>query len=453
MEEELAKQRKYYDSGITHSVQWRIEQLKLLKTALGKYEAAFLLALEKDLGKCNFEGYATEIGMVYGEINDCLKHIGSWSKVTKVRMPLAQFPSRGWIQQEPLGLVLIIAPWNYPVQLTLSPLVAAIAAGNCVALKPSEFAPKTAEVLQKMMGEYFNSQFIGVYQGGIETSQRLLAQPFDHIFYTGSGTVGKSVMQAAAEHLTPVTLELGGKSPCLVERSADLTLAARRIVWGKCLNSGQTCVAPDYLLVQTDVKEKLMEEIKKAVAIFYPGSMLESPEYSRIVNSRHFDRLQDLMKMGKVVQGGESNRGTLKMAFTMLDQVHLDSALMRDEIFGPLLPVINFENLDDAVALIKRRPKPLALYLFTKDKRVERKVLQGVSFGGGCVNDTIVHLTSPKLPFGGIGGSGMGAYHGKKGFDTFSHQKSILKKSNLLDLPVRYPPYGDKLGMLRKILR
>ncbi len=449
----LERQRSFFRSGKTLSVRFRLEHLARLKAALTEGEQEILGALEQDLGKPPFESYETELGMVLSEISCAQKHLRSWARREKRKTPPEHFPANSRVYKEPLGVVLILAPWNYPLQLTLSPLVSALSAGNCAIVKPSRYAPRTAEVVERIITRAFPPEYVAVVRGDGGVNRRLLELRFDHILFTGSTAVGREVMGAAAKHLTPVTLELGGKSPCLVEQSANLELAARRIAWGKCINAGQTCVAPDYVLVDRRHEKKLVDRLEKYLRAFYGALPLMNPDYPRIVNEKHFDRLLGLMEGEAVAFGGGSDREALKIEPTILTNVDTDSPVMREEIFGPLLPVISYDRLDEALDFVKSGEKPLALYLFTGDRRVERKVLRSVSFGGGCVNDTIVHLANPHLGFGGVGESGMGAYHGKKGFDTFSHEKSVLKKSVRLDLPFRYPPYRRGTGLLKLFLK
>lgn len=447
---DIADMKAYFAAGQTHSVAFRRQMLIRLMTGIQQMEEELLEALSNDLGKAAFEGYATEIGQVYGEIHCALRHLNRWTRPKRVGMPLTQFPSTGWVYPQPKGVVLIIAPWNYPMQLTLSPLVAALSAGNCAVIKPSEYAPATAEALERLVKSCFPENYVRVVQGGVETNQALLAQPFDHIFFTGSTKVGRIVMRAAAQTLCPVTLELGGKSPCIVERSADVSLAAKRMAWGKWLNAGQTCVAPDYVLIDRRLEQAFLDALKHWVNSFYGEHPLEHPDYPRIVGKAHLDRLLALLTAQDIVFGGEC--AGLKLAPTVLRNASLQSPVMQEEIFGPILPVIGYDTLDEALSVIKSRPTPLACYLFTRNKNVKKQVLGSLPFGGGCVNDTIVHLSSSRLPFGGLGQSGMGAYHGKAGFDTFSHEKAIVEKGRL-DTPFRYPPYREKLGLIKRLMK
>lgn len=447
------QQKNVFQSGVTYSLAFRREQLKQLSHQLQKWEPHLLAALDKDLGKTMFEGYATELGIVHGEIKEALRHLGKWSRVRRSMGPFVQFPSQGRRYPEPKGCVLIVSPWNYPVQLTLAPLVSAMAAGCCAILSLPPDAPETSSVLTQMIADGFPEGYITTAIGTIPQNTELFSLPFDHIFFTGSPRVGKIVMTAAAQNLTPVTLELGGKSPCIVEEGANLELAARRIVWGKCLNAGQTCVAPDYLLVQDSVKAELIARMQAEMQRQYPINMVENPEYPRIINEKHFDRLCGLMQNQKILFGGQADRDIQKIQLTLLDEPDLDSPVMQEEIFGPLLPVISYHKLEDALHFIASRPKPLACYLFTNNRKKARYIFSRLSFGGGCLNDTIVHLTSSKLPFGGIGNSGMGSCHGRAGFETFTHWKSVLERSDRIDMAMRYPPYGEKFYILKKFMR
>lgn len=446
----LQGQRDFFATGQTKSLDFRIEQLTRLKAAVLKHQEEIVAAAQADLGRPLYEGYF-EIG-VLGELSHILKNLKAWAKPRRVGLGLAQKPGTAWIQPEPKGVVLIIGPWNYPFQLVISPLMGAIAAGNCALIKPSEVAPATSKVVAKLIGETFDPTYIAVVEGGVETAQELLAQKFDHIFFTGGTRIGKVVMAAAAQHLTPVTLELGGKSPCIVDSDAQIETAAKRIAWGKFVNAGQTCVAPDYLLVNERVKPALLEALKKALQAFYGEDPAASPDLARIVNERQFDRLVSLLTAGTPVVGGQFNRETRYVAPTLLDGVAWDDPVMADEIFGPILPILTYQTLDEAIARINAGPKPLALYLFTQDKASQDKVLQATSSGGVCINDVFLQVAVWQMPFGGIGDSGMGAYHGKYSFETFSHLRSILKKPFWMDGSWRYAPYADKLGFLKKII-
>lgn len=453
MKQTLEKQKKFFNTGKTKSIRFRINRLMALRDAIIRHEDEILNALRLDLNKAPFEAYETEIGIVLGEINYTLKHMADWAKPKRVKTPILHFPSSSCLYTEPYGSVLIMSPWNYPFQLTMAPLAGSIAAGNCTFVKPSEYSFHTSEIIEKLLNECFPESYVAVVRGGREANQSLLDEKFDYIFFTGSPAVGRVVMESASKHLTPVTLELGGKSPCIVDETADIRLAARRIVWGKFLNAGQTCVAPDYLLVHRNVKDRLIREMTVCIKKFYGNSPAANSDYPKIINRKHFDRLMGLMQSGEIVTGGQADEAARKIAPTILDHVTWESAVMKEEIFGPLLPVMEFENLRDVLDMVNRHPKPLAFYYFTRDPRREACALRTVSFGGGCINDTIIHLSNPNLPFGGVGESGMGRYHGKGSFDTFSHQKSVIKKSNLLDIPFRYPPFKNHLSLLKMLMK
>lgn len=447
----LERQRSYFATGQTYDVSFRLEMLKTLQKSIIAHESEIFDALKKDLNKSPFEAYETEVGITLQELQYVIKHVRSWAKPERVKTPLLHFKSTSFILSEPYGVVLIMSPWNYPLQLSIAPLIGSIAAGNCTLIKPSAYSPATSAVIAKIVRECFDEGFVAVIEGGREANQALLKEKFDYIFFTGSVEVGKTVMAAAAENLTPVTLELGGKSPCIVDCNTNLEITARRIVWGKCLNAGQTCVAPDYLLVHKDVKNDLLNSMKKYIAEFYGQHPHKSEDLPKIINRKHFDRVKELLNCGKTVVGGQYDEKTLKISPTILDDVSWDEPVMQEEIFGPVLPVLEFDDLSQVIETVNKRPKPLALYLFTTSKQTEKKILENIPFGGGCINDTIVHLATSYMPFGGVGESGMGRYHGRWSFDTFSHKKSILKKSNLIDIKLRYPPYRDKLSLLKKM--
>ncbi|WP_425446157.1 aldehyde dehydrogenase [Dethiothermospora halolimnae] len=449
----IKKQRDYFNNGRTRDVDFRIEQLRLLKKTIKDNEDKILNALNKDLKKSYFEGYETEVGILLEEIDYTIKKVKSWAKSKRVKTPITHFLSRSYIHPEPYGVVLIMAPWNYPFQLTIAPLIGAIAAGNCSILKPSEYSNYTSEIIYNIIKENFDEGFVAVIKGGREVNEKLLNENFDYIFFTGSIPVGKIVMEAAAKNLTPVTLELGGKSPCIVDKDIDTKLAARRIVWGKFLNAGQTCVAPDYLLVHEDTKDKLIKDMKEIINEFYGDNPKESPDYPRIINKKHLDRLSNLLNSGNILVGGETDKESLYIEPTIIDNVSWEDSVMADEIFGPILPIIEYRNIEEVIEMVNSYYKPLALYLFSNNKLNIDKIKGNIPFGGGCINDTIVHLASPYMPFGGVGSSGMGSYHGKASFDTFSHKKSILKKSNLFDIKLRYPPYKNKLNILKKLMK
>lgn len=453
MKAELMAQKRYFESGRTRAVDFRLQQLAILRRGIMRYEAELTEALRADLGKSPFESYASEIGMVLAELRYAEKHLKRWARVRRTGVPLTHFPARGRIYAEPYGAVLVIAPWNYPFQLAAEPLIAAMAAGNCVTIKPSEYAPHTASVLAKLVRELFDPAYIRVECGDAETSKALLGEPFDFIFFTGSSSVGKLVMQAAAEHLTPVALELGGKSPCIADETADIRAAARRIAWGKTLNAGQTCVAPDYVLVQESVREELVRELGKAVREMYGTAPIQNADYPKIIRTAHWERLCGLMDGCEILFGGGTDAAAQKIEPTLLGGVTWDSPIMQEEIFGPLLPILTFRHLEEAVEIVQSHPHPLALYVFSENKKNVRRLTEELTFGGACVNDTLMHMTLPQLPFGGAGQSGMGAYHGKAGFDAFSHPKSVLMRGMHPDIPLRYPPYEGKLTLLKKLLR
>jgi aldehyde dehydrogenase (NAD+) len=447
----VQQQRAFFNAGRTKDIEFRLAQLNALREAIKEQQDQIMAAVKADLNKPGVEAYMTEIGVVR-EINFAIKHLRSWAKPKSVALPLEQMPAQAKIYPEPLGVALIISPWNYPFHLMIAPLVGAIAAGNCALLKPSELAPETSRVIASLIQKTFDPAYIAVLEGGIEVSQAVLDEKFDHIFFTGSTAIGKIVMQAAAKHLTPVTLELGGKSPCIVDADIDLEHAAKRIVWGKFINAGQTCVAPDYLLVDRRIKSALLEAIKAKLQEFYGDNPATSPDYGRIINAKQFDRLSNLLSDGKIAIGGETIAAEKYIAPTIIDSVTWDDWIMQDEIFGPILPMLEYETLEEAIAQINARPKPLALYIFSKNPQIQQQVLQQTSSGGVCINDTIMQSAPSTLPFGGVGASGMGSYHGKAGFDTFSHFKSVLSKPFWLDLPWRYAPYKGKLSFLKRII-
>ena len=437
----LTVQKHYFASGATLPFTARKQALLRLKAGLARHQESLLAALQTDLGKSRTEGYLCEIGLVSSELDWMLRHLKGLMRDRSVYTPLAQFPAKSLRSPSPLGCTLIMSPWNYPVLLTLEPLIDALAAGNTAVLKPSAYAPATAEALRRLVEDVFPPQLVFLVTGGREENQALLRQKFDFIFFTGGKTVGRQVLHAAAEHLTPVVLELGGKSPCIVDETAKIDLAARRIVFGKFLNCGQTCVAPDYILCHRSVQKPLMKALKREITRQFGANPLQNPAYGKIINRKHFDRLMGLLSSGYPICGGTADPDTLQIAPTVLDEVSWDSPIMDEEIFGPLLPVLPYDELTEAIAQINDRPHPLALYLFSTDKRAQKAVLFQCRFGGGCLNDVVVHLSTSQLPFGGVGESGMGCYHGKAGFETFSHTRSILDKKNWLDLPIRYQPY------------
>lgn len=439
---ELAdRQRAYFFSGATLPVEARINALEKLKDCILKYQNEIQAAVRKDLGKSSFESYMCEVGLTLSEISYMLKHIRRFAREKTVYTPLAQFASRSYRKPSPRGVVLIMSPWNYPFMLTMEPLADALAAGNTVILKPSAYSPNTSEIIAEIIRECFSEEYVAVVTGGRAENAYLLDQHFDYIFFTGSQAVGRVVMEHAAKFLTPVTLELGGKSPCIIEKTADIRLAARRIVFGKYLNCGQTCVAPDYILCDASVKNQFIAEVKRQIRKQFGKTPLKNADYGKIINRKHFLRLLGLMDSQKVVFGGRANADTLQIEPTIMDRVTWEDAVMGEEIFGPIMPVLTFTSIDEVIRQLNAMPHPLALYLFTGDKAVEKKIMSRVGFGGGCVNDTIIHLATSEMPFGGFGESGMGSYHGKVGFDTFSHYKSIVDKKTWLDLPMRYQPY------------
>jgi acyl-CoA reductase-like NAD-dependent aldehyde dehydrogenase len=450
--EAVKRQREFFATGRTRSLDFRLDALRKLKAAVKASEEEIFTALKSDLGRSPTETYIGEVGFLYEEIRYTLKHLKGWAKPRRVWSPITTALSKSRVYYEPLGVVLVIGPWNYPFQLILAPLVGAIAAGNCAVLKPSELAPATSRVLAKIIREAFDPGFVTVTEGGVETSQALLEERFDHIFFTGGANVGRVVLTAAAKYLTPVTLELGGKSPCIVDADTDLELTARRIAWGKFFNAGQTCVAPDYLLVHRSVQSDLLARIGRYTDIFFGKDPSQSPDYTRIINERHFARLSGMLDSGTKLIGGTTQPATRFIAPTVLTDVRENSKVMAEEIFGPILPVFPYDDIDDAIRRVNERPKPLALYFFSRNGARQKRVLGETSFGGGCINDTLVHLSNPRLPFGGVGESGMGAYHGKYSFEVFSHRKGVLHKSFLIDPSLRYPPYGNRLGLFRRLM-
>ncbi|MCI8465200.1 MAG: aldehyde dehydrogenase [Lachnospiraceae bacterium] len=454
MEAVVKKQRDYFATGVTRPVAFRLEALRALERELRRQEGRIHQALKTDLNKSEFESYMTETGLTLSELGYMKKHLKNYARPKRKRTPLAQFHGKSFVLSEPYGVVLIMSPWNYPFMLCMEPLVGAIAAGNCCILKPSAYAPAVSAVIKELVEAIFPPEYVTVVEGGRAENTALLEQRFDYIFFTGGVKVGKLVMEKASRHLTPVTLELGGKSPCIIDKTADLKIAAKRLAFGKFLNAGQTCVAPDYLLIQDSVKDQFLGLFEKAITKMYGKYPLENPDYPKIINEKHFERISALLEGMTIQTGGERNRETLQIAPTVLDHVTAEAAVMQEEIFGPVLPVLTFQEIEEAEAFIKEREKPLACYLFTKDKGTERKLLSSLSFGGGCVNDTIIHLATSRMGFGGVGNSGMGSYHGKKSFETFSHEKSIVKKYNWIDMPIRYQPYSrGKERLLRFFLK
>ena len=443
----VKNQKEFFESGKTLPVSTRIKYLKKLKEVLAAKEADISEAIKADLGKSSFESYMCETGLALSEISYMLKHIKSFSAEKTVVTPLPQFASRSYVKPSPYGTVLIMSPWNYPVLLTVDPLADAIAAGNTAILKPSAYSPKTSLLLKEIISAVFPEEYVAVVLGGREENSCLLDEKFDYIFFTGSKNVGRTVLAKAAPHLTPVTLELGGKSPCIVDKTADLKLAAKRIVFGKFLNCGQTCVAPDYVYCEKAVAKELIALLIKETGVQYKNA-LEDREYGNIVNEKHFDRILGLIDKSKTVYGGGFDRESLKIEPTIMEKVTFDDPVMQEEIFGPILPVIEYDSVGEVIKTVNSYDKPLALYIFSSDKKNIKRVTSQCSFGGGCVNDTIIHLATSNMGFGGVGESGMGAYHGKAGFDTFSHKKSIVDKKIWIDLPIRYRPYKKFYGKL-----
>lgn len=447
----VKKQRAYFEKGKTRDVAWRLAALKTLKKAVLRYQKEIEAALQADLHKSAPETYMCETGMVLSELSYMIAHLKRYARRKRVPTPLAQFHAASFTSPEPYGVVLVMSPWNYPFMLALEPAVGAIAAGNCVVIKPSAYSPATSDVIEKMITECFAPHFVSVVKGGREENTALLEQKFDFIFFTGSRAVGRLVMEKASRSLTPVCLELGGKSPCIVDRTADVRLAAKRIVFGKFLNAGQTCVAPDYIFVHEKVRDRLLKELEACIRMQLGADPLDNPDYGRIVNEKHFKRLCALMKSGTVYLGGGTREETLQIAPTVLTDVRPSDPVMQEEIFGPLLPVMTYRDLSEVITYVTRHEKPLALYLFTGSRAVERQVLKYVSFGGGCINDTIIHLATSRMGFGGVGGSGMGSYHGRDSFELFSHRRSIVKKYTWIDLPFRYQPYRAWKNVLVKM--
>ncbi len=445
-------QRAFFASGRTRPHAFRRRMLQRLRAAIVEQEAAILHTLYLDLGKSTPEGYLSEIGFTLAEIDFMVRRLKGWMRPRKVPTPAAHHPAWSYIVPEPYGRALIIAPWNYPFQLLISPLAGAMAAGNCAVVKPSEIAPNTSAAVARLVGEIFDEAYVAAVEGGVDTVKALLGRPFDKIFFTGSTRVGRIVMGAAAEHLTPVTLELGGKSPCVVDQTAPLKTTARRIAWGKFLNAGQTCIAPDYLYVHERIKPALLEGIRRAVTDFFGSDPKGSPHYGRIISRGHLERLTGLLEGGRIVMGGETDPEARYMAPTLVDGVAWEDPAMEEEIFGPILPVLTFTDPGEVIAEINRRPKPLALYVFSRDRDFHTSLITRTSSGGVCVNDTISHIVSPRLPFGGVGESGMGRYHGRYSFDAFTHEKSVMKRSLLVDPSLRYPPYAVPLKYLRRLL-
>jgi aldehyde dehydrogenase (NAD+) len=449
----LQAQRAFFRTGATRPLAFRREALQRLRDALVQREGELLAALREDLGRPAAEAYTSEIGFVLAEIAFTLRHLAGWVRPGRESTPPLLFPATSWIHRDPYGCALVIGPWNYPLQLLLVPLAGAIAAGNCAVIKPSELAPRTAEAVGRLVADTFPAEHVAVVQGGAEAVQALLSERFDYLFFTGGARVGRIVMEAAARFLTPLTLELGGKSPCIVDADADLAVAARRIAWGKFMNAGQTCVAPDFVLVHASVRAALVKRLAEAVRAFYGDDPRASPDYGRIVSERHFDRLAGLVQGGRTACGGVGDRDARYFAPTVLEDVQWDAPVMQEEIFGPILPVLDFASLDEAVERLRALPRPLALYVFARDRAVQDRLLRELPSGSACINDTISQLINPRLPFGGIGDSGLGAYHGRHSFDTFSHARGVVRRGTWFDLAVRYPPYRTPLAVLRGLMK
>ncbi len=452
MQNRLQQMRQYFNSQRTKDVSFRIQSLQTLYKQIKLHEQDIIQALHEDLHKSPFEAFSTEIGLVLKEIKHHIKHVKQWQRPEKKLTPFLFFPSKSNIFKEPYGLALIIAPWNYPFQLLFSPLVGAISAGNCVVLKTSPSAPATAKVMDSIISACFSPDYVSIFHGNREMNQLLLSQRFDYIFYTGSPAVGKVVMKAAAEHLTPITLELGGKSPCIVDKNADIRTASRRIMWGKTINAGQTCIAPDYLFVHKSIKNTFITALQEAVHMMFGDNPQAAPDYPRIVSPTAMQRLIGYIDKGNIVFGGRYDLADKYIEPTVVDNLTADAGLLSEEIFGPIFPLMTFDDIQEVITYINEREKPLALYFFSKDKQAVHKILGQTSSGGICINDTIIHVANHRLPFGGVGNSGMGAYHGKYSFDTFTHKKATVVSSFSVDFPIKYPPYKGKLDKFKRFL-
>ena len=448
----VEKQKEFFKTNATKSVEFRINMLQKLKKIIRDNEKQILSALYEDLSKSEAEGYLTEIGIVYGEIHEALKNIKKWSKSKRVRGSLGTFPAKSYVYSEPYGVVLIMAPWNYPFNLSLSPLVAAIAAGNCAVIKCSKESKNTSKIIRDIINKTFEEEYIYCIDSELDYDE-ILHQRYDFIFFTGSARVGKIIMRVASENLIPVSLELGGKSPCIIDETADIKLSAKRIIWGKLLNAGQTCVSIDYIIVHKNVKEELIKYLQKEIGLRYPDAV-NNKSYPKIINTHHYERLLNLIKTESNVIGGKSNDNKRKIEPTIFPDVYFDHEIMKDEIFGPLLPIIEYDDIDKIINIIKEREKPLACYIFSKNKDNAEYIINSLSYGGGCVNDVIMQLANGHIPFGGVGNSGMGSYHGKHGFDLLSHKKGIVKNKTILDLPFRYAPFDlKKLNIFKRIMK
>lgn len=452
IEELISKQRRFFKTQATKSLAFRLSMLTFLKESIKHHETEIIEALKTDLNKSELDAFTTEIGFIYDEISRTNRELKRWMRPKRVRGAAIHLGTKSEVMYEPYGTVLIIAPWNYPFQLAIAPLIGAIAAGNTAVVKPSELTPNVAQVMTKVLERAFTDRYVVSVEGDKDVAQALLAQKWDHIFFTGSTQVGKIVMEAAAKQLTPVTLELGGKSPAIVHEDANINIAAKRIAWGKWMNAGQTCVAPDYVLVHESKRDAFLEAIKREAFLMF-GNGIGTERFTRIVSESHFDRLTGYLSQGDVFFGGATERESLKIAPTVMTDIHDGAAVMKDEIFGPILPVLTYRQLDEAIEFVSDRPHPLALYLFTETKAVEQTVLKHLTFGGGCVNDVLMHLTNPNLPFGGVGESGMGAYHGRYSFEAFSHAKSILRNTTKFDVPIRYPNFKGAEKLIRLVYR
>ncbi|MGM5484955.1 MAG: aldehyde dehydrogenase [Nanobdellota archaeon] len=448
----MKKQKGFFMSGATRSKDFRKDSLLKLRSALEKYQGRIIGALQKDLSKPEFEAYSAELGYVLHDIDNQVRNLGRWMKPERVKSSLINFPSKGYIKPEPYGVSLIIAPWNYPVQLLLSPLIGAMSAGNCAVLKPSEVSPNTSKVIAGMISETFPEEYIAVCEGAVKETTELLKKDFDYIFYTGSTYVGRIVMEAAAKNLTPVTLELGGKSPAIIDDNVSLDVAVRRLVWGKCINAGQTCIAPDYVYVHESMKGKLIEKIKAQIKQFYGEDVSLSRDYARIINKKHFDRLASYLDGVRIIHGGKKDREGLFFEPTLVD-AGWDDRVMKEEIFGPILPILTYSDESEVIEAVNSFSKPLALYVFSNDEGFQERIISNTSSGGVCINDTISHILGDNLPFRGVGKSGMGAYHGKYSFDTFSHKRSVLKRKTWLDPGFRYPPYNISISRMKRLMR
>ena len=447
----VENQKAFFLTGKSLNINYRIKMLKKLKNEISINEQAISNALKKDLGKSHTESYMCEIGLTLSEITHQLKHIKKWSRPKHYSTPFSNFPGKSFSIREPYGCVLIMSPWNYPFLLCMEPLIGAIAAGNCCIIKPSAYSPFTSSIISEIISKVFPPEYVSVVQGGRSENNALLKQPFDYIFFTGSVNVGKQVMEMAALNLTPVTLELGGKSPCIIDKDCNIKIATKRVVFGKFLNCGQTCVAPDYILVHNSIKDDFIKELNESIKTLYGDNPLDNPDYGKIINEKHFNRLLQLIEQDKVISGGTYDAKRLKIAPTLMDNVTEKDPVMQEEIFGPIMPIISYDNINEASRFINGRQKPLALYIFSNDKKVQEHFLKHVSFGGGCINDTIMHLATSNLPFGGVGNSGMGSYHGIHSFNTFTHEKAIVKKYFYMDVPLRYQPYTKFKNKLIKV--